>query len=90
MLDSTLPKVILITGVSEEIQVYLLYHRRWPVTEKEEYPIVYALQKLHYFLGGPKFGIKTGHQHLKDFFAVDWINKKIQMWTLTLSMVEYL
>lgn len=43
--------------------------------EKEAYAIVYALQKLHYYLDGEEFGIKTDHKLLKYLFEANWTNK---------------
>lgn len=70
-------KESLIAGVSEEIPVFLLFHmlpptqQRWPVIEKEAYAIMYALQKLHYYLDRAEFMIKTNHRPLKYLFVAD-------------------
>ena len=59
-----------IPGIPEEIPIYFLSHKlsstqqRWPVIEKEVYAIVYAQQKLVYYLNGAQFTIKTDHKPL--------------------------
>jgi len=89
-----------VPGISEEVPIYFLSHRlsptqqRWPVIEKEAYAIVYALEKLNYYLNGATFVIKTDHKPLQYLFEADWTNKKIQQWALKLSgyncKIEYL
>ena len=80
--------------------MYFLSHRlsetqqRWPVIEKEAYAIMYAVQKLDYYLNGAVFMIKTDHKPLKYLLEAEWTNKKIQQWALKLSgyncRIEYL
>ena len=53
--------------------------------EKEAYAIVYALEKLNYYLSGAIFVIKTDHKPLQYLFEADWTNKNIQQWELKLS-----
>lgn len=87
-------------GVPEEVPIYFLSHRlsktqqRWPVIEKEAFAILYAVQKLDYYLSGAVFTIKTDHQPLKYLLEAEWMNKKIQQWALKLSgyncKIEYL
>ena len=66
-----------VPGIPEEIAIYFLSHKltftqqRWPVIEKEVYAIVYALQKLDYYLNGAQFTIKTDHKPLKYLFKAD-------------------
>ena len=89
-----------IPGVPEEVPIYFLSHKlsptqqRWPVIEKEAYAIVYALEKLNYYLSGATFVIKTDLKPLQYLFEADWTNKKIQQWALKLSgyncRIEYL
>lgn len=89
-----------IPGVPEEVPIYFFSHKlsptqqRWPVIEKEAYAIVYALEKLNYYLSGATFVIKTDHKPLQYLFEADWTNKKIQQWALKLSgyncKIEYL
>ena len=89
-----------VPGIPEEVPVYFLSHRlsptqqRWPVIEREAYAIVYALQKLDYYLNGATFTIKTDHRPLQYLFEADWTNKKIQQWALKLNgyncKIEYL
>ena len=68
--------------------------QRWTVIEKEAYAIVYALQKLDYYLNGARLTIKTGHKPLKYLFKSDWTNKKIKQWALKITgyncTIEYL
>ena len=70
--------------VPEEVPIYFLSHRlsetqqRWPVIEKEAFTILYAVQKLDYYLSGAVFTIKTDHQPLKYLLEAEWTNKKIQ------------
>ena len=77
--------------IPEEIPIYLLSHelsytqQRWSVIEKEEYAIVYALQKLDYYLNSALFTIKTDHKPLKYLLKADWTNKKIQQGTLKIT-----
>ena len=60
-----------VPNIPEEVPVYFLSHRlsetqqRWPVIEKEVYAIMYAVQKLDYYLSGVVFTIKTDHKPLK-------------------------
>lgn len=89
-----------VPGVPEEIRIYFLSQKltstqqRWHVIEREAYAIVYALQKLHYYLNGAQFTIKTDHKLLKYLFKADWTNKKIQQWALKITgyncTIEYL
>ena len=80
-----------VPGIPEEIPIYFLSpklnstQQRWPVIEKEAYAIVYALQKLDYYLNGAQFTIKTDHKPLKYLFKADWTNKKIQQWALKIT-----
>ena len=73
-----------IPGVPEEVPIYFLSHKlsptqqRWLVIEKEAYAIVYALEKLNYYMSGATFVIKTDHKPLQYLFEADWTNKKIQ------------
>ena len=59
--------------------------QRWPMIEKEVYAIMYAVQKLDYYLSGAVFTIKTDHKPLKYLLEAEWTNKKIQQWVLNLS-----
>ena len=60
-----------IPGIKDEMPIYFLSHKlsktqqKWPVIEKEAYAIAYALQKLHFYLAGAKFVIKTDHRPLQ-------------------------
>ena len=71
-----------VPNIPEEIPVYFLSHRlsetqqRWPVIEKEAYAIMYAVQKLDYYLNGAVFTIKTDHKPLKYLMEAEWTNKK--------------
>lgn len=73
-----------VPNIPEEVPVYFLSHRlsetqqRWPVIEKEAYAIMYAVQKLDYYLSGAVFTIKTDHKPLKYLLEAEWMNKKIQ------------
>ena len=44
--------------------------------EKEAYAIMYAVQKLDYYLSGAVFTIKTDHKPLKYLLEAEWTNKK--------------
>ena len=89
-----------VPNIPEEVPVYFLSHRlsetqqRWPVIEKEAYAIMYAVQKLDYYLSRAVFTIKTDHKPLKYLLEAEWINKKIQQCALKLSgyncKIEYL
>ena len=89
-----------ILGVPEEVPIYFLSHKlsptqqRLPVIEKEAYAIVYALEKMNYYLSGATFVIKTDHKPFQYLFEAGWTNKKIQQWALKLSgyncRIEYL
>lgn len=54
----------------QEVPVYFLSHRlsetqqRCPVIEKEDFAIMYAVQKLDYYLCGTTFTIKNDHKPL--------------------------
>ena len=71
-----------IGGPVPGIPIYLMSHwlspiqQRWPVIEKEAYTIVYALQKLDYYLSGAKFTIKTDNKPLQYLFETELTNKK--------------
>lgn len=60
-----------VPGTPEEVPIYFLSHKlsetqqRWPVLEREAYAIMYALQKLDYYLNGAVFTIKTDHKPLQ-------------------------
>ena len=75
----------------EEKPLYFLSHKlsdtqtRWSTIEKEAYSIHYALSKLHHFLHGAQFVIKTDHQPLKFLLQSPIKNKKIAMWALGIS-----
>ena len=62
--------------------------------KKEAFAILYAVQKLDYYLSGAVFTIKTDHQPLKYLLEAELTNKKIQQWALKLSgyncKIEYL
>ena len=84
----------------EEKPIYFLSHRlsrtqtRWSTIEKEAFAIHYSLQKLHVYLHGAEFTIKTDHMPLKYLLESPMQNRKIQQWALTLSgyncKVEYI
>ena len=69
-------------GIPEEIPVYFLSHKlspteqRWPVIEKEEYAIIYALQKLDYYSSGATFILNTDPKPLQYLLKAEWKNKK--------------
>lgn len=53
----------------------------------------YALQKLDYYVSGAVSTIKTNHKPLQYLLDAEWTNKKIQQWTVKLSVnckVEYM
>ena len=87
-------------GIPEGVPIYFPSHRlsetqqRWPVIGKEVFAILYAVQKLDYYLSQAVFTIKTNHKPLKHLLEVKWMNKKIQQWALKLSSyqckIEYL
>lgn len=87
-------------GIPEEVPIYFLSHKisatqqRWPMIDREAYAIMYALQKLDYYLSGVMFTIKTDHKPLQYLLETDWANKKIQQRGLKLSgykcKIEYL
>lgn len=68
----------------EEVPLYFLSHKfsqtqqRWPAIERRAYDIMYALQKLDYYLNGATFTIKTDHKHFQYFLEAGWTNQKIQ------------
>ena len=57
--------------------------------EKEAFAILYAVQKLDYYLSGTVFTIKTDHHPLKYPIEAEWTNKKIQQWELKLIGYNY-
>ena len=61
--------------------------RKLPSIELEAYSIIYALQKLDYFLADTyhKFEIRTDCRSLLHFFTCKHKNKKLQMWSIILS-----
>ena len=80
--------------------IYYLSHNlsksqcKWSVVEKEAYAIHFALQKLDYYLHNAQFIIKTDHKPLKYLLESPMQNKKIQMWSLSMSgyncSIEYI
>ena len=89
-----------VLGCLKKVPINFLSHRlsetqqRWPVIEKEVFTILYAVQKLGYYLSWAVFTIKTDHHPLKYLLEAEWTNKKIQQWVLKLSgyncKIEYL
>ncbi|KAK6173844.1 hypothetical protein SNE40_017230 [Patella caerulea] len=87
-------------GIEEELPVYMLSHTlsntqsRWSTIEKECYAIHYALQKLDFYLHDAEFIIRTDHKPLKYLLDSPMNNKKLEMWSLTISAynckIEYL
>lgn len=46
------------------------------VIEREAYAIMYALQKLDYYLNGATFIIKTDHRPLQYLLEADWTKRR--------------
>ena len=84
----------------DEKPIYYLSYKlsrslcKWSVVEKEAYAIHFAFQKLDYYLHNSQFVIKTDHKLLNYLHESPMQNKKIQMWTLSLSgyncTIEYI
>ena len=84
----------------QEVPVYFLSHKlsksaqKWSVVEKEAFAINYSLQKLHFYLHGANFIIRTDHKPLQYILDSPMENKKVQMWALNISSynckVEYI
>lgn len=62
--------------------------------KRKTYTIMYALQKLEYYLSEAVFTTKTDHKLLQYLLEAEWTNKKIQQRALKLSgyscKIEYL
>ena len=75
----------------KERVIYYLSHklsetqRRWSTIEKEAYAVIYALKKLHAYLHGAEFVIKTDHKPLKSLFQSEIKNTKLQRWAIQIS-----
>ena len=75
----------------EEVLVYFLSHRfsetqqKWHIIKKKACTIIYAVQKLDYYLSGAVFTIKTDHKPLKYLLEAEWTIKKVQQRVLKLS-----
>ena len=75
--------------VRNEKPIYYLSHRlsdtqtRWFTIEKKAFAIYFALQKLHHYLHGAEFTIRTDHGPLQYILEGKSLqNKKIQCYTL--------
>ena len=89
-----------VPGIKNEKPIYFLSHKlsptqvKYPVIQKECFAIVYALQKLDYYLNNATFVIRTDHQPLKYLLKSQIQNKTIQQWALTISSynctIEYI
>ena len=79
------------TGRMVEKPIYFLSHKlsptqcRYSTIERECYAIYYALQKLHTYLHNAKFEIFCDHQPLKYLLESPMMNKRVQMWALTIQ-----
>ena len=79
------------TGEMVEKPIYFLTHKlsptqcRYSTIERECYAIYYALQKLHTYLHNAQFKIFCDHQPLKHLFGSPMMNKRVQMWALTIQ-----
>ena len=67
--------------------------RKWATIEKEEYTVVYAIEKLRPYLYGLKFTVYTDHKPLTSLFTRQIQNTKIQRWGILIAeygaTVEY-
>ena len=59
--------------------------RKWSVTEKECWAIVFSLDKLKPYLYGAQFVINTDHKALKSLFIKQMNNTRIQRWAILLA-----
>ena len=85
---------------NDEKPIYYLSHKlsksqcKWSTVEKEAYAIHFALQKLDYYLHNAQFVIKTDHKALKYLLESPMTNKKLCMWSLSMSgyncTIEYI
>ena len=78
-------------GRMVEKPIYFLSHKlsptqcRYSTIERECYAIYYALQKLHTYLLNAKFEIFCDHQPFKYLLESPMMNKRVQMWALTIQ-----
>ena len=90
-----------IYGVNyNEKPIYFLSHRlsktqqKWPVIEKEDFALHYALQTLDHYLHGAEFIIKTDHKPLNYLLESPMQNEKVHLWALGISeynrKIEYI
>ena len=79
------------TGEMVEKPMYFLSHKlttiqyRYSTIDRECYAIYYALQKLHTYLHNAQFEIFCDHQPLKHLLGSPIMNKRVQMWALTIQ-----
>ena len=79
------------TGRMVEKPIYFLSHKlsptqcRYSTIERECYAIYYTLQKLHTYLHNANFEIFCDHQPLKYLLESPMMNKRVQMWALTIQ-----
>ena len=90
-----------IPGIPNEKPIYFLSHKFAPsqirslcVGGKELYAIVYALDKLHYWVHGAEVTVKTDHKPLKYLLSAEQKNKKYREWALKVDSynvkIEYI
>ena len=90
-----------IPGIPNEKPIYFLSHKFAPsqirslcVGGKELYAIVYALDKLHYWVHGAEVTIRTDHKPLKYLLSAEQKNKKYREWALKVDSynvkIEYI
>ncbi|CAM5101757.1 unnamed protein product [Eretmochelys imbricata] len=61
----------------------------WPVSEKECYAIVYALEKLRPYVWGRRFHLQTDHAALRWLHTATGNNKKLIWWSLALQDFDF-
>lgn len=59
--------------------------RNWNVTEKEMFAVVYAIKKLHTYIGGRPFVVYTDHRNL-TFWHTQSASPKVERWRQLMSM----
>ena len=90
-----------IPGIPKEKPIYFLSHKFTPsqirslcVGGKELYAMIYALDKLHYWVQGADVTLRTDHKPLKYLLTAEQSNRKYLAWALKVQSynvkIEYI
>lgn len=78
-----------------EVPIYLVsrilkdYEQRYSIAEKEMLAIVFALEKMRFYLIGNYFNLETDNQALTHILKTNFSNRRIYRWTMLIQEYNF-